>query len=73
MIMIDKRNLTHNAEGYPDPTAYNAIRNIINDEAERDNRAFALIRAIKSIIQISGFELIERIKLKDTETGREYK
>ena len=58
-----------NSEGYRDPTAYEAIKNI-TDEADR---VTALIHVIKTILRICGFELIRRIEIRSTKTGREYK
>lgn len=59
----------YNAEGYPDPTAYHAIRNI---EQESD-QVSVLIYIIKQILRLSGFELIRRIEIRSTSSGREYK
>lgn len=67
------KNPKRNAEGYPDPTAYYGTREVIKTESEADKRAFDLIKVLKFIIRSCGFELIERIQLKDTKSGREYK
>lgn len=65
--------LKYNAEGYQDPTAYAGMREVVKEESEADKRACDLVKVLKYIIKISGFEVIERIKLKDVKTGREYK
>lgn len=62
-----------NNEGYADPTAYAGARNIIKEENETEKRAFELIKVLKFIVRLSGFELIERIKIKDTKTGKEFR
>lgn len=49
-----------NGEGYPDPTAYNALEGKVN----------FLIKVLKFIIAESGFELLARIEIKDKKTGR---
>lgn len=67
------KNPKRNAEGYPDPTAYYGTREVIKTESEADKRAFDLIKVLKFIIRSCGFELIERIQIKDTKTGREYR
>ena len=67
------KNPKRNAEGYPDPTAYYGTREVIKTESETDKRAFDLIKVLKFIIRSCGFELIERIQIKDTKTGREYR
>lgn len=45
----------------------------ITEESETDKRAYDLVKVLKFIIRSCGFELTERIQLKDTKTGREYK
>lgn len=67
------RNPKYNSEGYPDPTAYYGTREVIKTESETDKRAFDLIKVLKFIIHSCGFELTERIQIKDTKTGREYR
>lgn len=63
----------YNAEGYADPTAYCGMKEVIREENETDKRAFDLVKMLKYIIKLAGFELIERIQLRDTKSGREYK
>ena len=58
-----------NPEGYRDPTAYEAIKSITNEE----EKVSALIHIIKSILRICGFELIRRIEIRSHRTGREYR
>jgi hypothetical protein len=62
-----------NSEGYSDPTASIAVGEVYREEHEADKRAFDLVKTLKFIIRLAGFELTERIKLKDTKSGREYK
>lgn len=59
----------YNGSHYPDPTAYNAIRRIEHN----DNRVKDLIQELKEIIDDSGFELVERIVLRDKQSGRIYR
>lgn len=66
-------NPYYNSEGYPDPTAYNGLKGIIKEETEMEKRASKLIKVLKYIVSLSDFELIERIKIKDKKTGREFK
>lgn len=63
----------YNGEGYADPTAYGGMKEIIREENENDKRAFDLVKMLKYIIKLAGFELIERVQLRDTKSGREYK
>lgn len=64
-----------NGSGYVDKTAYHAINKVTRDEKNRANRDVAaevLIRALKDIIWLAGFRLIDRIKLEDPKTGKKY-
>lgn len=62
-----------NIEGYADPTASNAVGKVNRDESEIDKRAYDLVKVLKYIIRTAGFEIVGRIHLKDTKSGREYK
>ena len=48
-------------------------KEIIREENETEKRAYDLIKVLKFIIRSCGFELIERVKIKDTKTGREFR
>lgn len=55
-----------NAEGYADPTAYNAIKKVSAEGHEAlDAKVNTLIKVLKFIIAESGFELAARIELRD--------
>lgn len=62
-----------NIEGYADPTACNAVGKVNQEESEIDKRAYDLVKVLKYIIKTAGFEIVGRIHLKDTKSGREYK
>lgn len=66
-------NPKYNSEGYADPTTYYGTKEIIREESETEKRAYDLIKVLKFIIRSCGFELIERVKIKDTKTGREFR
>lgn len=66
-------NPKYNSEGYADPTAYYGTKEIIREESETEKRAYDLIKVLKFIIRSCDFELIERVKIKDTKTGREFR
>lgn len=59
-------NLRKNAEGYADPTAYEAMKNLNKD----DERFHKLLNTIFTICELSGFHLEERIVLRDEQTGK---
>lgn len=66
-----------NKEGYPDPTAGEALGTVAKEERqeakERNAAVTSLITMLKQIISLAGFELVGRIVLKDKETGKEYR
>ena len=59
----------YNPEGYHDPTAYCAIQHA----TEEEERVNALIKTIKTILRLAGFELIHRIEIRSVRTRREYR
>lgn len=59
-------NLRKNAEGYSDPTAYEAIRNTDTD----DERFHKLLNTIFYICEMAGFQIEGRVVLKDTWSGK---
>lgn len=72
----NNKNPYNNIEGYPDPTAYEAEKNIMKEEQntwEEKKRISELIDVLKYIIDKAGFILIGRIKLKDKKSGKEFK
>ena len=70
-----------NSEGYADPTAGAAYRNITREdrekaraeESERLERVSALIPVLKAVAAMMGFEVVGRIVLRDMKTGKEYR
>lgn len=66
-------DLKRNSEGYFDPTAYEGLKNVIQEENALDKEVNTLIKVLKFIISRSGFELINRIELRDIKTRREFK
>lgn len=73
-LMGNKDNPYFNSEGYADPTAYAAMRTIQREEnAALDSRVNLLIKVIKFIATEAGFDVINRIELRDRKTGRKYK
>lgn len=61
--MANTTNPRRNAEGYSDPTAYEALKNIEREEDERFHRLFYLC-------ELAGFEIEGRIILVDKRNGR---
>lgn len=61
-----KDNTSRNSEGYSDPTAYEAMKNIDRE----DERFHKLLDTIFAICELSGFHVEERIVIKDKKTGK---
>ena len=68
-VFIKDRELRKNASGCSDPTAYNAICNI--DEEEEEFKK--LFRTLRYICNVAGFEFDGRISIRNKESGRVYK
>lgn len=62
-----------NAEGYTDLTAYNGINNAMKAEEAMKKTISTVIGTLKGVALIAGFEIVGRITLRDTKTGREYR
>lgn len=64
--MGDRNNPRCNAEGYSDPTAFEALRNLEREE-ERFHR---LLYTLFYLYELADFEIEGRIVLIDKKTGR---
>ena len=73
VVVMTKNSPFYNQEGYPDPTAYEGTKDIIRAEAKVEKKCSFLIDVLKFIIRESGFELLNRIELKHTESGKVFK
>lgn len=62
-----------NHDGYIDKTAYAALQKTLDETNGRDARVQRLIKSLKEIIDQSGYDLLNRIELKDRKTGRYYR
>jgi hypothetical protein len=65
----DKNNPFYNSEGYPNPTAFS----VIQEENELEKKTGFLIKVLKFIINESGYELLNRIEIKDKKSGRVFR
>ena len=57
--------LRRNGSGYVDPTAEQAIKNVI----KTDKKVSQTIKTIQAVSHLAGFEIEGRIVLRDKETG----
>lgn len=70
---MTRNNPYYNSEGYADPTAFEGLKDVIREETETEKKCNFLIKVLKLIIKESGFELLNRIELKHTDSGRVFK
>ena len=61
-----KNDCRRNAEGYSDPTAYEALKNM----EQEDERFHKLLDTIFALCELSDFHIEERIVIKDKRTDR---
>ena len=59
-----------NASGCPDPTAHDALLPISQADAELEARTTRLIKALKIMVDLAGYDLMARIEIRDRESGR---
>lgn len=62
-----------NTEGYADPTAHAALSSAQHVQDDADQRFTLLIKTLKNTIDLAGYDLIERIEVRDRKTGRVYR
>ena len=67
--MGDRTNPQCNGSGYYDPTAYEALKAVELEEMRVTN----VIKAVKAVLNVAGFDLINRIEIRDRRTGHEYR
>lgn len=68
--MKKRDELKYNGSGIKDPTAYEALANIRNEERESEERLKKLLKKIFRDCEKAGFHLEERVILKDKATGK---
>lgn len=73
MLQGNKNNPFNNSEGYPNPTEYNALKPIIQEEQELDKKVHNLINVLKFIVGWAGFEFIGRIELRHKKSRKEFR
>ena len=67
------RNPMFNSSGCKDPTAYEALKPIIQEDAELERKVHSVIKTLKLIVDWAGFELIGRIEIRDKKTRKEFR
>ena len=49
------------------------MNKVLRDDKESEKRVSTLIGAIKGLIDLAGFDLLNRIEVRDRRTGKEYR
>lgn len=62
-----------NPSGCADPTAHAALSDIQQAQDGTDSRTQQCIKALKMLIDFCGYDLLNRIELRDRKTGRYYR
>ena len=62
-----------NGSGCKDITAYKAIKEVSKEQRDKDKDMGKLIQAVKYIIDNAGYELVNRIVIKDKDTKKIYR
>lgn len=65
----DDNEIKRNGSGYVDLPAYQAIKNITHEE----QKVSLFIKTIKNIANLCGYEILNRIEIRDKKTGRVWK
>ena len=69
----NSKNPYYNSEGYADPTAYGALKPIMQADAALEGKVNFLIKVLKFIANEAGVDVVNRIELWDRNTGRLFK
>ena len=70
---MTNRNPHFNQSGCHDPTAYEALKPIIKEDAELESKVNFTIKVVKFILNECGFDVLNRIELKDKKSGRVFR
>lgn len=70
---MTSKNPKFNASGCADPTAYEALKPIIQEDAALEKKVHNIVNTVKFIVDWAGFEMIGRIQIRHKESGREFK
>lgn len=63
----------YNPSGCPDPAAHDALLPMVEADEELQRRTNALIKAMKIMVDLSGYDLLARIEVRDRQTGKVFR
>jgi hypothetical protein len=70
---LANKNPYFNESGCADPTAYAALKPIIQEDKAIEVRVHNLINTLKFIVDWAGFEFIGRIQIRHKKSRREFR
>ena len=77
MLTNDGAISKKNPEGYMDLTAHDALTKVLSErpaeQQQTELRCSKLVKGIKIMVELAGFEIVGRVELKDTSTGRVFR
>lgn len=62
-----------NHEGYNDPTPHKALKTAGSLDMEEAKRMDEALKSARRIFSVAGFEVVERIVLRNVRTGKVYR
>lgn len=67
-----------NQEGYLDLTAHDALTNVLREQQvaqrdEIDTKTYRLFKMILVMLDLMGYDLLNRIEIRERESGRVYR
>ncbi|MDD3049737.1 MAG: hypothetical protein PHR06_01175 [Candidatus Cloacimonetes bacterium] len=70
---MGNNNPMRNDRGCSDPTAYEALKPIMKEDAALDYKVHNLINTLKFIVEWAGFEFVGRVQIRHKKSGKEFK
>ena len=71
--MASRKNPLYNSEGYYDPTAFYGMKSMVSEESKEAKKVHRLVNQLKDLAESQGYEVTNRIVLKDKNTGKVFK
>lgn len=71
---MNDNDLRYNAEGYYDPTAYEALTNVeVEGVKSEKDRVYRVRGCLMRVCELAGFKIEGKIVLRDLRTGKVWK
>lgn len=63
----------YNGEGYYDPTTFYGMKSMVSEESKEAKKVHRLVNQLKDLAESEGYEITNRIVLKDKKSGKEFR